>query len=223
MPARARSGAIGRPRQGSGVDARELLLDAAMRLFAEQGAAATTIAQIAERAGVTAAMVHYYFSDRDRLLDAVAGERLLPTLTSVWAPVAETSDILPMLRGLVRRILKATELMPWLPGLWLREILSDGGALRSRVLKGMPFEYVRHLITTVAAAQRRGAINRELDPRLVLMSVLGTTLLPLATMRIWHEIPIMHGVGREDLARHAEALLMSAFSAPAAPRRTRKK
>lgn len=217
MSSKTRSRAIGRPRQGRGVDARELLLDAAMRLFAEQGAAATTIAQIAARAGVTPAMVHYYFSDRDRLLDAVAGERLLPTLTSVWAPVAETNEVLPMLRGLVRRILKATELMPWLPSLWLREILSEGGLLRSRILKVMPFEYVRHLITAVAAAQRRGAINRELDPRLVLMSVLGTTLLPLATMRIWHEIPVMQGVGREELARHAEALLVGAFSAP--PRR----
>jgi len=214
MPARARSRAIGRPRQDAGVAARELLLDGAMELFAEQGAAATTLAQIAARAGVTPAMVHYYFSDRDRLLDAVAGERLLPTLTAVWAPVAETTDLLPMLRGLVRRILKATELMPWLPGLWLREILSDGGQLRSRVLKGMPFEYVRHLIATVAAAQQRGAISRDLDPRLVLMSVLGTTLLPLATMRMWHEIPVMQGVSREDLARHAEALLVSAFSAP---------
>jgi len=66
----------------------------------------------------------------------------------------------------------------------------------------------------VAAAQQRGAISRDLDPRLVLMSVLGTTLLPLATMRMWHEIPVMQGVSREDLARHAEALLVSAFSAP---------
>ena len=214
MTARTRSRTLGRPRQDSGVDARELLLDGAMQLFAEQGAAATTIAQIAARAGVTPAMVHYYFSDRDRLLDAVAAERLLPILTSVWAPVVETPDLLPMLRGVVRRILKATEVMPWLPGLWLREILSDGGQLRARVLRGMPFEYVRHLITTVAAAQRRGAINRELDPRLVLMSILGTTLLPLATMRMWHEIPVMQGITREDLARHAEALLVSAFSAP---------
>jgi TetR/AcrR family transcriptional regulator len=223
VPARSRSRAIGRPRHASRVDARGLLLDAALRLFAEHGAAATTLAQIAAHAGVTPAMVHYYFSDRERLLDAVAGERLIPTLTSVWAPVATTTGVLPMLRGLVRRILKATELMPWLPGLWLREILSDGGQLRSRVLRGMPFEHVRHLIASVAAAQRRGAIHGELDPRLVLMSVLGTTLLPLATMRIWHEIPVMQGVGREDVARHAEALLLGAFSPPVPPRRIRRK
>jgi AcrR family transcriptional regulator len=214
--------AIGRPRQRAGVDARELLLDAAVGLFAERGVAATTIAQIAARAGVTAAMVHYYFSDRDRLLDAVAEERLKTTVTAVWAPVTETHEVLPMLRGLVRRILRAAEVNPWLPPLWLREILSEGGELRSRFLRIMPFEYVRHLIATVAGAQRRGAINRELDPRLVLMSVLGTTLLPLATIRIWHEVPVLRGVKREDLARHAEALLVGAFSNPAGRRATSK-
>jgi TetR/AcrR family transcriptional regulator len=206
---------IGRPRQGTGADARELLLDAAVELFAEQGVAGTTIAQIAASAGVTPAMVHYYFSDRDRLLDAVAVERLKTIVTAVWAPVTETREVLPMLRGLVRRILRTAELRPWLPTLWLREILSEGGQLRSRFLKIMPFGYVRHLISCVAAAQRRGAINPELDSRLVLMSVLGTTLLPLATIRIWHEIPVLQGVDRDDLARHAEALLVGACSKPA--------
>ncbi len=206
---------IGRPRRERGLDARQRLLEAAIALFAEQGAAATSIAQVASRAGLTPAMVHYYFSDRDRLLDAVAEERLLPTLTAVWAPVAETTELLPMLAGLVRRILKATEAMPWLPSLWLREILSESGLLRSRLLKVLPFEHIRHLIATVAGAQRRGAINPGLDPRLVVITVLGTTLLPLATQRIWSEIPVMQGVTREDLARHAEALLAGAFSAPA--------
>jgi TetR/AcrR family transcriptional regulator len=213
---------IGRPRQDRSVDARQQLLEAAIGLFAEQGAAATTLAQIAARAGLTPAMVHYYFSDRDRLLDAVAEERLLPTLTAVWAPVAGTTEVLPMLSGLVRRILKATELMPWLPSLWLREILSEGGLLRARLLKVLPFEYIRHLINTVAGAQRRGALNPGLDPRLVLITVLGTTLLPLATMPIWQEVPVMQGINREDLARHAEALLAGAFCAPARRRsRTR--
>jgi AcrR family transcriptional regulator len=211
---------IGRPRQVAGVDARELLLDAALTLFAERGIAGTTVAQIAARVGVTPAMVHYYFSNRDRLLDAVAEERLSPTVTSVWSPVVATQEVVPMLRGLVQRILKATEANPWLPSLWLREIVSEGGQLRERLFKVMRFEYVRHLIGAVASAQRRGEIIAELEPRLVLVSVIGLTLLPLATIRMWQSLPVMQGVGREDIARHAEALLVSAFSKP--PRRRAK-
>src|SRR5215469_2675468 len=213
MDGRAHSRSIGRPRQGSGLGAREALLDAAVSLFAERGVAGTTMADIATRAGVTAAMVHYYFTDRDRLLDAVVEERLLRTITAVWSPVVEATEAVPMLRGLVRRILKAAEDMPWLPSLWLREVLSEGGQLRSRLLKRLPLGYIQHLIGAVASAQRRGLINPQLEPRLVFLSVLGLTLLPLATIRVWKEIPVLHQVSREDVARHAEALLVSAFSA----------
>ena len=220
MDGRAPPRSIGRPRQGTGLGARESLLDAAVGLFAERGVAGTSIAEIATRAGVTAAMVHYYFSDRDRLLDAVVEERLLRTITAVWSPVVETTEVVPMLRGLVRRLVQAAEAMPSLPSLWLREILSEGGQLRSRLLRRLPLGYIQHLVGAVARAQRRGQINPQLEPRLVFLSVLGLTLLPLATMGVWKEIPVLQQVSREDVARHAEALLVSAV---AARRRVRRK
>jgi len=222
--ARTRRRSIGRPPQRAAVDARELLLDAALLLFAERGVAGTTIAGIAARAGVTPAMVHYYFSNRERLLDAVAEERLRKIVTSVWAPVVETDQVVLMLRGLVKRILEATEANPWLPSLWLREVVSEGGQLRDRLLRILPFEYVRHLIGAVVDAQRRGEVSPRLEPRLVLLSVIGLTFLPLATMRMWQVLPILQGVEREDIARHAEALLVGAFSPPArhSPKRARR-
>jgi AcrR family transcriptional regulator len=211
---------IGRPRQAAGVDARERLLDAAITLFAEHGVAGTTFAGIAAKAGVTAAMVHYYFSNRDQLLDAITAERLVPIVTGVWAPVGEGTQIVPMLRGVVQRILKATEVNPWLPSLWLREVMSEGGELRVRLLKRLPFAHMAHLVGTVAAAQRRGEISSELEPRLVFVSIIGLTLVPLANFRMLQLIPILQGIRREDIARHAEALLASAFSKPTR-RRTR--
>jgi AcrR family transcriptional regulator len=205
---------IGRPPQGSAVDARTELLDAALIQFADRGVAGTTFAQIAARAGVTPAMVHYYFKSRDRLLDAVAEERLRKIVTGVWSPVAETDEVAPMLRGLVRRILAATELNPWLPSLWLREVVSEGGQLRDRLMKILPFEAVRHLIGAVSDAQRRGEASGELEPRLMMLSVIGLTFLPLATMRLWQVLPMLQGIDRADIARHAEALLASAFAHP---------
>lgn len=214
MTPQARRRSIGRPRQRAGVDARALLLDAAVALFAEQGVSGTTLAEIAARAGVTSAMVHYYFTDRDQLVDAVAAERLLPTVHAVWATVDETDELVPMLRGLVQAIFEAVEANPWLPSLWLREIVSEGGQFRPRLLKMLRFEYVIRLIDTVAAAQRRGEIDPGIEPRLVLVSVLGNTMLPLALGRLWQQVPILQGLDRQHLVRHVEALLVAAFSRP---------
>ena len=72
------SGHPGRPAASLDRDARELLLTAATELFAEQGVAATDLRTIAKRAGLTPAMLHYYFKDREQLLDVVVEERLCP-------------------------------------------------------------------------------------------------------------------------------------------------
>lgn len=203
---------IGRPRQDAAVDARELLLDAAAILFAEHGVAGTTIAEIAAKAGVTPAMVHYYFTNRGQLVDILAERRLLPIISAVWAPVVETNDVVSMLRGLVKRIFKAAEVNSWLPSLWLREIVTAGGQLRQPLLKRFRFEYVEHLINAAAAAQRRGELDPHLEPRLILVSVIGNTLLPLAGGSLWQQIPLLRNVTRDDIARHAEAILLGAFS-----------
>src|SRR5947207_6679861 len=58
--------------------ARERLVMAAVDLFTEQGYDATTVAEIAERAGVTKSTFFRYFPDKRELL--VAGQEALSVL-----------------------------------------------------------------------------------------------------------------------------------------------
>ena len=133
----------GRPAGGTGADARELLLTRATELIAEQGVAATTFATVAKRAGLTPAMMHYYFRDRDHLLDCIVEERLAALIASVWDPVKADSGAVETIAGIVDRLIKGIERMPWIPSTWMREVLNDGGLLRSRVLRQLPFDKVR--------------------------------------------------------------------------------
>lgn len=215
MPRRQTLARLGRPRVVAGSDMRERLLDAAVMRFAQEGIAATSTAKIAGDAGVTAAMVHYYFKNRESLLDAVAEERLLRNVKAVWAPVAEgNSNPLELVRGLVQRIMHAAQTQPWLPTLWLREVVSDGGQLRERLLSRLPMAQVQKLMSSLAEAQRRGEVNADVEPRLVMISLIGLTLLPLATMNIWRSVPLLKGITKESLARHAEALLVHGLFGP---------
>ncbi len=71
--------------------ARERLVLAAVDLFTEQGYDATTVAQIAERAGVTKSTFFRHFPDKRELL--VAGQEALSTLLTegiAEAPVQAT-------------------------------------------------------------------------------------------------------------------------------------
>ena len=198
----------GRPTTTSGLYAREKLLEAATELFAKQGVAATTFAMIAERAGLTPAMLHYYFSDREQLLDAVVEERLSPLIAAVWGPVAAGEGPAELMRGIVERMLAGIEEMPWVPSTWMREVLNEGGLLRGRVLRHLPFEKIRALSRSVAKAQAAGMANAEIDPGLIVFSLIGLVMMHMATINLWAEVFARKAPGREALSRHITGLLI---------------
>ncbi len=68
------------PRAHETVVARQRIVDATIRCMARDGAAEASMATIAAAAGVSKALLHYHFSDRERLLARVLtqlGERLV--------------------------------------------------------------------------------------------------------------------------------------------------
>jgi len=52
-------------------DRRELILDAALELFARQGISHTTIAQIAKAAGISKGLIYNYFTNKEALLEEI--------------------------------------------------------------------------------------------------------------------------------------------------------
>jgi AcrR family transcriptional regulator len=219
----ARASAVGR-RASTDASGRERLLEAAIALFAERGIASTTVAQIAAAGHVTAAMVHYWFHTRDKLQDAIVEERIAPLLREVWAATDPgRDDAGEMVRGLVRRMLDVTERTPWLPALWLREIVQEGGLLRERMLKRAPIERMRAFRAGVARAQARGEIHPGVAPELLFLSMLALVMLPQAVARTWRRVNPDAVTDRAGLERHVLALLMDGLDAPARARVPRRR
>ncbi len=208
----------GRPTSHSGLYAREKLIEAATELFANQGVAATTFAMIAERAHLTPAMLHYYFKDRNQLLDAVVVERLAPLITGVWGPVKEGEAPAEIVRGVVERMLAGIEKMPWVPSTWMREVLNEGGLLRTRVLRYLPFEKIGVLSKSVAKAQAAGAANAEIDPGLIVFSVIGLVMMHMATITLWAEIFGRRAPNRQALSGHITGLLLHGLQPGSRPK-----
>lgn len=215
--------ARGRPARSADRDAREALLDAAVALFAERGVVATSSVDIASRAGVTPAMIHYYFRGRAKLIDAVVDERIARFVARVFAPPADRSaPALATLPALVGRIFDAAREMPWMPPIWIREIAAEGGALRERALRWPPVAAVTAIGAigdALAGARRRGEIAPGIDPRLVFVSIMGLTMFPLATREVWRRLPGAERVAAGDLERHAVAMLAGGLSGHLPPPR----
>jgi AcrR family transcriptional regulator len=212
----------GRPVTGVDGDAREHLLNAATELFARQGVAATTFAAIAKRAGLTPAMMHYYFKDREHLLDCVVDEKIAPLIASVWSPVDPGAAPGEMMRGVVERLVAGIARMPWIPSTWMREVLNEGGLLRSRVLRKLPFDKVRVVSAAVARAQAKGEIQADLDPVLIVFSMLGLVMMHLATAPFFAEVFHRREPDPQAIGRHITALLQHGLKPTGKTARNRK-
>lgn len=115
----------GRPRgsKPSG-DNREHLLDIALRLFSQQGIGHTSLNAIAREAGVTPAMLHYYFNSREQLLDVVIEERFLPLrseITAIFA--AHPDDPVTALTEMVKTLAELAARYEWFAPLWMQEVI----------------------------------------------------------------------------------------------------
>jgi AcrR family transcriptional regulator len=210
----------GRPQADPERDTRAQLVNAATSLFAEHGIAATTFATVAKRAGVTPAMVHYHFPDREQLIDAVVQDRLLPFLAEVWGPVNPTDDPVETIRGVVRRMIALIGREPWVPSTWMREILSENGLLRTRVVRHLPREKVLGLVQAIRAGQMQGRFNPDLHPLLFFFSMIGLVMVHTATNKAFADIFQRPEFSAEEIQQHVTGLLLSGLTGKAVPLET---
>jgi AcrR family transcriptional regulator len=197
----------GRPRAEE-ANQRERLLDAAVACFAADGVAATSLRGIALKAGVTPALVNYYFGSKEQLLDAFIAERVTPVVGVLRESLlAAGPEPRALLAAFVRGIHDVVERFPWWPSLWVREVLSEKGALRHVLHNIIAPQVTQLLARTLGDAQKRGAMSADLDPRLLVVSLVGLTMFPLAAEHIWRRIFPAGDIDRSVLLRHTLALL----------------
>lgn len=82
-------------------DTRDKLVQAAKELFHQQGTHRTSIAQVAERAGIPTGNVYYHFRTRDSLVDAVAHAHA-DDIARALAHYERAPDPLARLQAMVR-------------------------------------------------------------------------------------------------------------------------
>ena len=197
----------GRPRADE-ANQRERLLDAAVVCFAGDGIAATSLRTIALKAGVTPALVHYYFGSKEQLVEAFIAERMTPVAAALRESLlAAGPDPRALMAAFVRGMHDLVARHPWWPALWVREVLNEKGALRDVLLKQVAPQVAQLVAGALADAQKRGELAADLDPRLTMVSLMGLTMMPLAAEHIWRRVFAADDIDRDVLLRHTLALL----------------
>jgi AcrR family transcriptional regulator len=173
----AADGSTRRPRGKLEKSARKRtsILDAAAKVFAERGHAAT-LNEIAEAAGTQAGSLYYYFSSREQLIDEV----IRVSTTSVSAPVREVIEGLPegttwlekIAAGLRAHVYSQMEHHHY--GLAYIKIIDQvPPEIRRRYLV-LPRDYAIFWREMFDAAHAAGEIHPHLAPRLIRRLMFGS-------------------------------------------------
>ena len=204
----------GRPSgSGNGLEQRKRLLDTALVLFAQHGIVETPLSAIAREAGVTPAMLHYYFKTRDQLLDVLIEERIQPRREAIGKTFdIRAGDPVTVITQLAERLMETATEQPWFPALWMREIFSDNGVLRQRIQQRYGSLHQQSIMDCIAHWQAEGKLNAHFEPSLLFISIFGLTIMPLIASKAWQSDPPRPKLGAADIARHAVANLSHGVS-----------
>jgi AcrR family transcriptional regulator len=148
-----------KPLRSDGAEARNRLLDAAMRLFAEHGFAKTSTRDIAEAAQVNISSISYYFGDKAGLYRAVfIDPRSNPDIdpTIFEDPNTPLVEVFKSLLGSMVGPLKVADLMQCCAKLHFREMLEPTGVWLEeidRVIKPAHTGLVRLLCSHLGVAE----------------------------------------------------------------------
>jgi AcrR family transcriptional regulator len=179
---------------------RERLLDAATALCSARGFGEVGLREIARRAGVTPAMVSYYFGDKRGLYEAMferVFQRIAATLAEVGAGSGADGD--PLAR-FVRFYVATLAREPWIPPLLVREVISGDAAFRARFAERFPARLLPLFFALVRREQTEGRLRADLDPGFTLLSLVGLCVMPFLARPI---VGPLLGLRLEDEAERA--------------------
>ncbi len=202
----------GRPPKGDGVDTKELLLQAALALFADKGYEGTSVRDIARSVGLSESVLYAHFASKRAIFDAVFA-RLGPLSAVQALSDLEGADEDPpgFLRALVARVMTewSTPAARQLISLMSHDNMLHEPELRKGIAASLG---------AVAGLFARWMADGRMDPSLGSPEDLAYALMaPVALARVlWlHDgaSPAEIEAARDQAARHAELFTRAMFRA----------
>ncbi len=186
-------------RSTNGADKRRVILDAAVRVFADKGYHTCRVGDIAEEAGIAHGLLYHYFASKEEVLQTVFRENWRELLVSFARIEASDEPPLAQLEGIAKTLLRTWRAHPDLVTVMVREVA------RSPQLQGQVDEIRAGFLViqrVIERGQAEGTFRPELDARLASWIVYGG-LEELLTGWVLGQLPD----GDEEVARAEQTVV----------------
>ena len=174
------------------------ILEAAVKVFSEQGFFQSTVSQIAKEAGVADGTIYLYFKNKDDILVHFFSFRTRQVFACLREEVEQADNTIDKLRSLVRRHLEEFQSDRNMAVVYFTETHKSHRLVEQQI-KEMSKMYLDIVAEIVEQGQEEGIIRKDLYLGLVKRFIVGAVGEVINT---W-----LHSEGKYDLVSMADPLV----------------
>jgi TetR/AcrR family transcriptional regulator len=155
----------------------EKILAAAKKVFVQKGMAGARMQDIADEAGINKALVHYYFSNKEKLFEVIfleAAGKLFPKINAIFE---SDQPLFDKIRSFCEEYIDVVMDNPYLPLFVLYEINQDPAYFMKKLMPSGLRPNPMHFIAQIEAEVKKGAI-KPISPLQLMMNLISLTIFP---------------------------------------------
>jgi AcrR family transcriptional regulator len=174
-----------------GQDVEDKIIEAARHAFYEKGYNGTSMRDIARKAGVNYALLHYYFKTKDNIFEIVFKEAFSTLFLKLSEALASDANIFDKIRLMITGHVRTAQKYPQLPGFVMNE-LTVNFQLMMFVLKkykeqNHALRLSDHFAAEIQQAYQCGLI-KKVDSKELCADILSLSLFPFIAKRCLTEL-----------------------------------
>lgn len=156
----------------------EKIIHAAMDVFVTKGRDGAKMQEIADKAGINKALLHYYFRTKEKLYEKIFEKVFLRFFTQLENVHQENVPFKEQLAIFINTYVDVLNQNRQVPLFIARELSKGGGVIRhvvSSYVKSQKINVPGLFLTTIEKAQKNGEIV-DTDPRHFIMTLIGASI-----------------------------------------------
>lgn len=168
------------------IETQENILVAAREIFSTKGYAGARMQEIADRAGINKALLHYYYKNKEKLFEQIFEEAFKKIIRPLASFLADNSDLFQKIRNICDLYHSMLLEYPFIPNFVINEVNTDPSRIINLIHIEGVIEGKKKTLGQIEEAVKAGKI-RPIDPRELVLNIISLSIFPFASKPIVKE------------------------------------
>lgn len=167
-------------------ETEERIYAAARQIFHEKGFDGARMQEIADRAGINKALLHYYFRNKDQLFEKVFQAAIAEVFPKVLSSLTAEAPLRERVEKFVAAYIDTLKANPFVPGFVLHELSKNPERVQT-FIPSLVKPVLQTLTKDIQAAMADGGLP-VMDPKQFLLNVMSLCIFPFVAKPLLQSI-----------------------------------